>query len=400
MAAWAMGRLGAADRIESILPLLRDAESAGLAAAALGELRARDRAPDLVPLLRHPSAAVRGLAVEALRKIEASDSAKEVAVLLDVAFVDEAAVFDETARDWTPVPLRDLAARALLAWGLVPESVRPPSASGEAAVVQQTQAIEANSRDARAHLRRGLAQRERGLKAEARADFTVALRIGSGPERIEAVRALGALRLSDSAPEFAQALADEEALVRAEAARALGWTGSPDRARAVSALLKDPSPEVRGRAVVALGWMGSRDHVKDLLTSYRKDADRIVRSQAAWALARLDTQEVAVEIAALLKDPAPPVRAYGAEALGLLRKRAYAEEIAALLKDENPVVRGKALQALGSLGAREYAKEVEALREDAATAPFLDEETRDWVPLEIRQAAARLLTTWSSSGDK
>jgi HEAT repeat protein len=122
-----------------------------------------------------------------------------------------------------------------------------------------------------------------------------------------------------------------------------------------------------------------------------------VRAQAAWTLARLEAQEFAAEIAALLKAPEAAVRAHAVEALGILRKRAYSEEIAGLLKDADPSVRGKAVHALVSLGAREYARELESLRDDRAQAPLLDEEARDWAPTGIGEAATRALAAWASS---
>ena len=301
--------------------------------------------------LRHGSPAVRGAAVEAIRRAARHDVSGE---LVATAGADPSPEVRASALE----ALRELGVRQAVPVAL------DRLGDGDPRVREAAVALVGHlgSKDTAGELRR---------------------RVGDGTPTVRAAiaTALGMLHAPDSRPELGAMLGDPEAEVRAAAARALGRTG--DRA-AIPALL-----EALGTGDAAL-----RDAVSDavprldptatpaLLAELRRLNDAGARATAIRALGRTGAGEAVPLFEAALTDPEPSVRAAAADGLARGGRADAAPRVAQLLaEDPDRSVRERAALALG------------LIRGEGGDAALIAACQRESAP-EVRAAAVMSLGAW------
>ncbi|MCC6421363.1 MAG: HEAT repeat domain-containing protein [Gemmataceae bacterium] len=164
---------------------------------------------------------------------------------------------------------------------------------------------------------------------------------------------------------------DPDPLVRRSAACAVGHMGkaTPEAKAALNAGLADKEPAVRQNVAWALGRLGD-----DMLPGLRralKDADTLVRRDAAGSVARLSAGVAADALPELVKcaaDKDVELRKAAVAALVRLTEFARPEEIAAAkaplaqaLKDREPEIRRNAALAMAGLGGQDALSAMEVL---------------------------------------
>ena len=163
---------------------------------------------------------------------------------------------------------------------------------------------------------------------------------------------MGSLGNQGPVEELIVLLGHQEASVRLGAAEGLGCLGARDKVEKILPLLKDEDDAVRMKAAWALGWIGRPKDGKELLAVARKpDENPKVRVQAIEAAARIDPKSSS-EIAALLKDADELVRLDAAWTLGWVGARDRVGDLGPLLKDPDPSVREQACHAIGALATK------------------------------------------------
>ena len=340
--------------------------------------------------LRHGSAAVRGAAVEAIRRAARHDVAGE---LVATAGADPSPDVRASALD----ALRELGVRQAVPVALDRLGDGDPRVR-EAAVALVGQL---GGRETAGELRR---------------------RTGDGTPTVRAAiaTALGLLHAPESRPELGAMLADPAPEVRAAAARALGRTG--DRA-AIPALLAaagagdgalrdavadaiprlDPSAtpallaelrrlndgSARTTAIRALGRTGTAEAMP-LLEGALADPDPAVRAAAADGLARSGRAEAAAALARLLTgDPERSVRERAALAVGLLRAEGGdAALLAACQREVAPEVRAAAVMALGAWDQESVVARLLEMSDEAEVRQILETRLRE--DAEYRLLAQRM----------
>jgi HEAT repeat protein len=167
----------------------------------------------------------------------------------------------------------------------------------------------------------------------------------------------------DSLPALCEKLKDEkeDPMVRRSAAYALGCMrkfDSDEVRAALTAGLKSPSPAVKQNVAWALGRMGDAS-VPDLRQAL-KDADTLVRRDAAKALEQLSPTAAAAAVAELVeccKDKDLELRKAAVVTMVRLArpevKDAALVPMLALLKDPSPEIRQNAALAVGHIGGPE-----------------------------------------------
>jgi HEAT repeat protein len=125
---------------------------------------------------------------------------------------------------------------------------------------------------------------------------------------------------------------------------------------ALETALADPFPDVRVAAVTALGMRKGGGHpVTRLFGGALRDADRLVRSAAVFALAKVGDPAAMPALLAALNDPEIPVRRDAVWAVGRLGGGTSntLDKLSGALKDADPSVRYWAACSLERLGAGE-----------------------------------------------
>jgi HEAT repeat protein len=155
---------------------------------------------------------------------------------------------------------------------------------------------------------------------------------------------------------FLDGLSSADVGVRVLAAERLGGApvDDPRIAPALEAALADPLPDVRVAAVTALGMRrGGGQPVTRLFGGALRDADRLVRSAAVFALAKAGDPAALPALLAALNDPEISVRRDAAWAIGRLGGGTSdtLDKLSAALEDGDPSVRYWAACSLERLGA-------------------------------------------------
>jgi HEAT repeat protein len=183
-------------------------------------------------------------------------------------------------------------------------------------------------------------------------------------------------------------LDDPDRDVRATVLNALVGLRVPDSGPLAAAALADPDGLVRAAAAKLLGDIGDTGHSSALAEVLLADPDPIARQRAAESLGRLAGDGAATALVAALDDPVPQVRLVAVEGLEHVPDPSGPpERLLDLLRDD-PVweVRALAARALGRTARPEL---VEALRRAAA------EDANEFV----RAAAANVLRAGERAPD-
>ena len=188
-----------------------------------------------------------------------------------------------------------------------------------------------------------------------------ALQGRSAPERIRALRILGARKDPALATEIAAALRDPSARVRHAALLALGQAGIASVRGAVVARFADPEPEIRVVALKVAGASGER-RFSGAIVALLEDPASPVRQAAGEALSALgmslrDQRRASAsgQLERLLRDLRlrdDERRVAAIEALGRSGREAAAEPLIALNAWGSPTVEVARAEALARLGDR------------------------------------------------
>jgi HEAT repeat protein len=336
-AAGALGAIGSADTVPSLVRAAGDREPAvrAAAAAALGDLLWRlqgyssykpigGAAPVLVQRLKDDAPAVRAQAAKALGKIQYHDAKKDVAALL---------------KD-TDADVRREAAEAL--------AIIDPPAESWPVLADLVQNDRMDVRIAAAHAMQfaGGYPQTADLLCQAAKDADAGL-------RAMAVQSLGYVRGDPSLDAVLDALDDPQESVRAAAVEAAcrydNLAAEPLVRRLAKSMPARPEPHFRVLARIR----GATPPVMALLKSSDLDTQRIGIRLIAFAChsgVEGETQPVVERLAAILKDAPDDLRASAAAALGHLNDAAAGAPLAACLqRDPQPAVRAAAALAIGSL---------------------------------------------------
>lgn len=111
-------------------------------------------------------------------------------------------------------------------------------------------------------------------------------------------------------------------------------------------LLNSEDEMERLRAAEELGDHTSSEAVLSLVSCLEKDESRVVQEACVASLCRIGTEEVAEEVAKLLRSSDPYVRNAASEVLQLLGDRAR-HVVELLLRNPDPDVRALAVRAVG-----------------------------------------------------
>ncbi len=178
------------------------------------------------------------------------------------------------------------------------------------------------------------------------------LSTGSGPARVTAARALGALKAHGEEDALLLALSDESRDVAGEAARSLGQVGTPEKVvpRLVEGF-RDASATVRDGCVDGLAACGGP--AVPALTAALGPED--TREYAARAFLKME-QNGAEGLGEALTNESPEIRSAALATLGRFHTELVSDQViqsaVTCLNDKSPAVRAAAARVLGSFGAR------------------------------------------------
>ncbi len=344
-AAVAIGRVGLAEGIPLLTPLLADGdgEVRQAAAFALGLIGDPSAASALLPLLGDPDPRVRGRAAEGLGLIGAKEAADAVGRMA-AEYARSPAVMEMTPDDerWPAAPEADafkLAIFALVrltAYDALAAAVLDPSGKAASEWWPVAYALQRIGDPRAAPALRGL------LAVKGR--YTPAF----------AARGLGAAK-DPAAGELLIPLIDPTGNPRevvASAIRALGQLGVRSAGERLAALAGNAKlePNLRLEAVTALAAMSAEDElpvILDLIT----DEWPAMRAAAIRAAAAINPEHFTLILSGLETDRHWLGRVALAESLGLLDQSVALERLATLLKDEDRRVIPAVLRALVRLKA-------------------------------------------------
>lgn len=142
---------------------------------------------------------------------------------------------------------------------------------------------------------------------------------------------------------------DPDAGVRSEAAWGLGMIESDEGLDALAVAVGDFDAGVREQAVWALGMIESADGVELLLPLLREETAEM-RKDVAWSLGMIESAAAVEPLAeAFAVEGVAEVRSEIVWALGMIEDRRALETVADALEDPEPGVRKQALWALGMI---------------------------------------------------
>ncbi|HSU56748.1 MAG TPA: HEAT repeat domain-containing protein [Candidatus Dormibacteraeota bacterium] len=375
VAASALGRIHAPERLEPLLKGLQDKDPDVLRSVLLALRRAADEKVIhyLVPLLQHQNFGVRASAAQAIDTLRWAPSDREQRMWFAVAkgWYERAAALGVEA-----IPALKLtyetgpvasAVRAVEAMGAIPDPT---------AAKMLCQAL--NHQEPAVCIAAVGALGNVGGSTAVQA-LVPCLRNVNPQIRAESARALGILGAAEATAQICNLLQDKEWEVRREAAGALGKLKNPEMVEPLAKVLDDTDGDVREAAAIALGGTGDRRAVGPLVLAL-KDELASVRRIAAAGLSRIDadwvslpeTRASAEKLKVAIQDAEPAVRFFVAQLLVNLgeispeaflgfapgdsmaspaakRKRMATSIFMALLEDRDRDARQTAAEALGRL---------------------------------------------------
>lgn len=136
-------------------------------------------------------------------------------------------------------------------------------------------------------------------------------------ERVEAIRALGWLGLTEGAKALAGLVTHHNPLIARESAWALGQLRVQEAAAALAPALRHGPKEVREAAAEALGTLATPDAVLALVDAY-KVSDNSLRASILSALGRTGHADARPTLEAAARDKDPLIRAEAQAALNRL----------------------------------------------------------------------------------
>ncbi|HEX7898939.1 MAG TPA: HEAT repeat domain-containing protein [Planctomycetota bacterium] len=248
-----LGRAGAVELFDRIIPRLAAPEPRAAAIDVLGQTDARGHAAAVAALLRSGDEPTRAAAAEVLGRMGAAEHAGDVAALL---------------RGSGPDTLR-LAAEALGRMSASGHAEEAAALLGHEDAFVRAEAAAALGR------MRALAPR-----------LVPLLRDPESRVKVAAAEALAAIGDASVAPDLAALLREKDTSLLGFAAQILGRLGAKERADDIAALLLHNQPWTRAQAARALARLGSLKHL-DLLIGLVDDEWDLVRTTSAIALGEM-----------------------------------------------------------------------------------------------------------------
>jgi HEAT repeat protein len=154
----------------------------------------------------------------------------------------------------------------------------------------------------------------------------------------------------DASESLIQALGDKDELLQNQISDLLKNIGHSSL-RCLIEALKDANPLIRANAAYLLGTLQDPEALGPL-TEVMKDADPGVRTKACEAAGVFREPKTIDFFEERLEDPEPAVRAKAAEALGAIQDRRSAGVLVLYLKDSSESVRVEIVRALGRLASK------------------------------------------------
>lgn len=328
-AAVALERLGVPARL---VRAIAEGARADEAEGALAKFAASGARELLAEELDHPSAAVRGAVLRALRQAQRRDLAGELARV--------------AAADAEPA-LRALALETLAALGVRDARDAARAGANDGAPEVRAAAVEL--------LALAGGEEELGTVRALAGDPDARVRVA-------AARVLPRLGREAALEAFPALLGDPAPAVRRAALESAASARLEPLAPAATALLGDADPDVVRAAVLALGRLGDRDAVPALL--HVAQSATVLRAAIADAIARLDPTAIPELMDTFLGLQDVGSRLAVVDALARLQSPAATQMLLGLRGDPSPDVRAAAVTALGSALAPEgLAAAAEALRD-------------------------------------
>ncbi len=206
--------------------------------------------------------------------------------------------------------------------------------------------------------------------------------------RLEAVRALGALRAPDGLPVVQDLLSDPWPTMRAEALRAAAAIDQDSFLLVLSGMDPDPQWTVRAALVDVLATL-SPDIALERVRAMLRDDDRRVVPSVLRALQRLKASDAADVALAQLKEPDFVVRGAAADVIGALKPPDGLDALEAALKlseaDAAIDARASILTAMSAYGGSRASEALKGALQD-----------KDWA---VRVHALELLSKLDPAGD-
>jgi HEAT repeat protein len=376
IAASALGRIQAPERLEPLLKALQDKDPDVLRSVILALRRVNDERviDELVRLLQHRDFIVRTTAAQGIDSIRWAPRDREQRIWFCVAkgWYERAAASGVEAIPALRVTVEtgpvSAAVRAVEALGAIPDPGVVKILCSALHSPEPTVCIAATE---------ALSKVGGGEAVQA---LIPCLQSSHTQIRAESARALGILGAAEATGMIAKLLGDKEWEVRREAASALGKLNNPETLEPLAKVLDDIDADVREAAALALSKTRNRRAVPPLVLAL-KDEVAGVRRIAAAGLSRIDpdwislpeTRAAAEKLKIAIQDAEPAIRFFVAQLLvnlgemspeallgftpedqlaspAIKRKRMGINLFIALLEDRDRDIRQAAAEALGHLG--------------------------------------------------
>ncbi len=323
-AAEALGHIGDPQAIFPLVDAMRDSSSfvRRAAAIALGQLEAKEAQVALIHALDDPNLYVRRAAINAIGKLGINDLGKVLLSRLDTS--------DPRMRRTIITALRRLKTR-----DAIPVMVK----------MLEGYMNEPGPRDLPVVKTLVIALGD--LRAKEAVSVLMAAVRGYVGARSLAAASLGQIGDRQACAVLVEALGDPSSSLRLAALRSLGRLSCSGTAPVVREFLTSVDPRLRRVAAITLGHLRDRDSIPQLITMAREDPSPLVRPVAVEALGLIGDPRVLEHLMPLAKDTNAYVRAALSQALCLLDDGSPAVERALkkLLEDEVHHVASAAQQA-------------------------------------------------------